>query len=202
MKPMRIVSLTAENIKRLRAVSIKPDGSIVEITGRNGAGKSSVLDAIAMALGGKTAQPSKPMRHGSSRAEVVVDLGELIVRRTWTADDKTYLSVESADGAKFPSPQAILDKLVGQLAFDPLAFSRMAPRDQVATLKQVAGLDFTKLDQRRQETFDRRTGINRELASAEAMLKTMPIVAAPDQEVSITELIRMHDEAKATFDKI
>jgi len=153
MKSLRIVSLSAENVKRLRAVSIKPDGSIIEITGKNGAGKTSVLDSITMALGGKSAQPSKPIRKGCTRAEVVVDLGEIIVKRTWTSDDKSYLSVESSDGSKFPSPQAILDKLVGELTFDPLAFSRMQARDQVATLKKVAGLDFTDLYRQRQAAY-------------------------------------------------
>ncbi len=47
---MQIISLQAENIKRLTAVEIKPDGALVQITGRNGAGKSSVLDAIWWAL--------------------------------------------------------------------------------------------------------------------------------------------------------
>ena len=43
---MKIVQLTAENVKRLTAVSIAPDGNLVQITGRNGQGKASVLDAI------------------------------------------------------------------------------------------------------------------------------------------------------------
>ena len=38
---MKIVRLTAENIKRLVAVEITPDGNVVQITGKNGAGKTS-----------------------------------------------------------------------------------------------------------------------------------------------------------------
>ena len=49
---MKIVQLHAENYKRLRTVEISPDGNIVTIGGRNGAGKSSILDAIYVALGG------------------------------------------------------------------------------------------------------------------------------------------------------
>ena len=49
---MNIVKLRAENIKRIVAVEIEPDGALVQITGRNGAGKSSVLDAIWWALAG------------------------------------------------------------------------------------------------------------------------------------------------------
>ena len=49
---MKIVSLEAENYKRLKAVEITPDGNMVVIGGRNAQGKSSVLDAIWAALGG------------------------------------------------------------------------------------------------------------------------------------------------------
>lgn len=42
---MKIIKLTAENVKKLRAVEITPTGDLVEITGRNGAGKTSVLGA-------------------------------------------------------------------------------------------------------------------------------------------------------------
>lgn len=54
---MKIVQLTAENVKRLTAVSIAPDGNLVQITGRNGQGKTSVLDAIWWALAGMYAEP-------------------------------------------------------------------------------------------------------------------------------------------------
>ena len=43
---MKIVSLTAENVKRLKAVQITPTGSVQVVAGRNAQGKSSVLDAI------------------------------------------------------------------------------------------------------------------------------------------------------------
>ena len=47
---MKILTLTAENFMRLAAVEITPDGNMVQITGRNGMGKSSVLNAIWAAI--------------------------------------------------------------------------------------------------------------------------------------------------------
>jgi len=67
---VRIVRFSAENIKRLVAVEIEPDGSVVVISGSNGAGKSSCLDAIWLALGGGPAarETPRPIRDGQEHA--------------------------------------------------------------------------------------------------------------------------------------
>ena len=85
---MKIIRLTAENVKRLRAVEITPDGTLQVVTGRNAQGKSSVLDAIWLALGGGTAarDTPRPVRDGEERASVTLDLGDLTVTRTWRGD--------------------------------------------------------------------------------------------------------------------
>ena len=146
---LKIVELTAENVKRIRAVNIRPAGNMVEITGRNGQGKSSVLDAIWWALAGTTHIQAVPIRKGANEAVIRLDLGHIKVTRTFKAKGEgaagftTSIVVESADGARFPSPQTMLDRLVGELSFDPLAFARMEPRDQFEALKRfVPGFDF------------------------------------------------------------
>ena len=55
-QPLQILKLEAENVKRLKAVAIRPHGSVVKVGGKNGQGKSSTLDAIMYALGGKSLQ--------------------------------------------------------------------------------------------------------------------------------------------------
>ena len=75
--PLHIVGLEVSNVKRISAVSIHPDGSLIIIGGKNAQGKSSTLDAIEMALGGAGAIPPDPIRHGARKGRVVVDLGEL-----------------------------------------------------------------------------------------------------------------------------
>lgn len=162
--PLRILELTASNIKRLRAVTIHANGQQVVLAGRNAAGKSSVLDAIAMALGGAHEIPTKPIRDGEERADVVLDLGEYVVRRTFTAAGGGTLTITNQDGARFGSPQAMLDSLLGGkgIALDPLRFMRQTLGEQASELRRVTGLDFSDLDATKARVFAERTDVARE----------------------------------------
>ena len=188
--PLRIVSLTAENVKRLKAVEITPTGDIVTITGRNAQGKSSVLDAIWLALGGGTAAKatSRPVRDGEDHAKVTLDLGELVVTRTWTGARST-LTVASPEGATYNSPQRVLDALIGRLAFDPLAFTRLSAKEQRDALLDLVHLDvdLSVLDEQRKKLYDERTEVGRQGKA----LGTVPDVdgTLPEAEISAADLI-------------
>lgn len=192
MANSKIIRLTAENVKRLVAVEIQPDpqGNLVIIGGKNAAGKSSVLDAIMYALAGKRALPAEPIRKGEKKAEITVELDEIVIKRIMT--EKTdRLEVSTREGAKFASPQALLDKLTNSLSFDPLAFARLGEnpagqRQQADILRQMTGLDTTEIDERRKELYDERTNANRDAKAAESRLAACQWHAdAPEQEVSI-----------------
>ena len=191
---MHIVSLQAENIKRLVAVEIKPDGNVVEITGRNGAGKTSVLDSIWWALGGAAGHQKKPIRDGETKARIRLDLGEYVVKREFreVGEDGRYttrIHVENADGARFTSPQTMLDELLGSLTFDPLAFARMKPADQYEALRTLCGLDFADIDAEIERDYARRTAENRiakdRTAAAEAVAVDDDL---PEEPVNLAEL--------------
>lgn len=193
---MKILSLRAENVKRLRAIEIEPDGSMVIVGGRNGAGKSSVLDSIAYALGGRALCPAEPIRRGETTARARVDLGDLVIERTWT-EKGTYLSVKTAEGFAAPSPQAVLDKLVGRLSFDPLAFVAMPPREQVEALRELVGLDFGELDADRDQLYRDRTNTGRDVKRIEGQLASMPEDAdAPAKLVAVRDLMEELREAR------
>lgn len=179
-KALRIVRLEADNFKRLRAVSITPKGGVVEITGKNGAGKTSVLDAIWAALGGKDAAPPVPVRKGEEVATITLDLGTLRVVRKFKAQEDggytTSLVVESAEGARFPSPQGVLDALVGELSFDPLAFTRMPAKDQFTALRRfVPDVDFDRITGLNKRDFEQRTEINRRAKELRAQAAALPV---------------------------
>jgi DNA repair exonuclease SbcCD ATPase subunit len=184
---MKIVKLEAENVKRLRAVTIEPDGSVVVVRGNNGQGKSSVLDSIAYALGGKSLQPAKVIRDGEKEAIVRVELDGLTIERKWTSNDRSVLEVRAADGSKVSSPQTMLDSLVGRLSFDPLAYLSMPPAKQLEALQKVVGLDFRELDEQRKRAYDERTEVNRKVNHTKIQLE--PLRDFSDTEpVSLAEL--------------
>jgi len=199
---VKIISLRAENVKRLRAVEITPDGNTVVIAGRNAQGKSSVLDAIWMALAGAAGakETSRPIRDGEKKASVRLDLGDLVVTRKWT-EAGTTLEVAAADGAKYPSPQTVLDGLIGRLTFDPLAFAQQDPRRQRETLLEVVSLPFDpdEVAEERQRVYDERTIVNREVKRLEAQISGFEAIPddTPDEEVSAVTVAAELADAQA-----
>jgi len=162
---------------------------------------TSVLDAIWLALGGRAASRGtvRPIRDGEDHASVTLDLGDLVVTRTWSGDVST-LTVKTADGAKYSSPQTVLDALVGRLSFDPLEFTRLSAREQVTALLDIVNLDvdLDELARERQETYDRRTDVGRHLRSLGEIAKPVP---APDAEVSASDLIARIRDAQALVNR-
>jgi len=203
-----ITAFHAENVKRLRVVRLEPGagGGLIEVSGANGSGKSSVLDAIAFAILGRGEVDPKPIRAGAESAIVRLTLGDVVVTRKFSPNGGSTLTIESADGARFPSPQRMLDELVGDsvLGFDPLAFDRMKPRDQLEEVRKVAPLP-PEVDQWRADVsrlYEERTAVNRRAKDAEAALRSAPPVgdrppAVPDLAVMLARLSAAHEANRA-----
>lgn len=198
---MKIISLQAENIKRLTAIEIKPDGNMVQITGKNGQGKTSVLDAIWWALAGTKHIQDRPIHGDETEARITLDLGDVTVKRTFKKrEDETVttaITVENADGSRFPSPQTMLDGLMGALTFDPLAFTRMPARDQYDTLKRfVPDVDFDEIEEAQKADYAARTELNRrakeQRAAAEVIILPDAVMA---ERVNIQQITLAMQEA-------
>lgn len=146
---MRIVGLRAENVKRLKIVDLTPNEFINRISGGNGSGKTSLLDAIEWALTGTTTVPTHPVRKGSGRSVIQVDLGEIIVTRRFTegGSKNGTLVIEAKDTRnRFQGAQALLDSYMGKISFDPLEFLRMHPKKQLEVLRTLVKVEID-LDQ-------------------------------------------------------
>lgn len=197
---MKIIELRAENVKRLKAVQITADGTVQIVGGRNAQGKSSVLDAIWLAIGGgkATKATAKPIRDGEDSAYVTLNLGDLIITRTWT-EAGTTLKVTSADGAAYSSPQKMLDALVGKLTFDPLEFTRLSAKDQRDALLGLVDLpvDLDALDRERAELFAERTAVGQQ---GKRIGDVTVDPTLPAEETSMTDALAALREAERKAD--
>lgn len=202
---MKIIQLHAENVKRLKAVDITPDDNTIVISGKNENGKSSVIDAIWLALEYRAAvkKNPQPLRKGESKGIVTLDLGDYIVTRKFTESDST-LEIRTPDGSKITSPQKLLDGMIGDLSFDPWEFTRRSDDEQKQMLADVlyniteGKLDLAAFDQRYKEAFDKRTDANREKKRLTTLLTTM----TPPKNDDPTDEISSSDLAKSIADAV
>lgn len=186
---MHIIQLEAENVKRLKAVRIRPAGPLVVIGGNNGQGKSSVLDAIAMALGGARSFPDVPVRVGEEAAQVIIETETLTIRRVIKPDGTHALRITTRDGMRPASPQEMLDHLAGRLTFDPVAFLRLDAKTQRDRLLEILGIDFSAFEREREELLGGRQANARALRNTSAALESMPPVQdAPPELVDMAQL--------------
>jgi len=189
-----IVKLEIANYKKIKAVRIRPeDGKPVVIGGKNAQGKSTVLDAIAAAIGGGRKSGEEPIRNGASKAEIEVTTSAGLVVRRRITDSGTTLTVRDADGKEIKSPQQVLDSLVGSgIALDPLAFMRLNDADMMRVVTDSCGLTDTlaELDEKHRQAYEARTAANRHLKSVEARAAACPAVPnAPVAVVSSQQII-------------
>ena len=202
---MKIIQLSAENVKRLIAVEIKPDGNMVPITGKNGQGKTSVLDSIWWALSGAKHIQAAPIRRGATSAKIKLDMGEIVVTRTFKREKEGegYTTKLEVVGAVKGTPQGMLDSLLDSLAFDPLAFARMDGKAQVEVLKKyVTGFDFGKNAAENSIDFSARTEKNRKAKELRIQIDQIMITdKTPTERIDETVLVqKLADAGKHNAD--
>lgn len=193
---VKINSLEIENVKRVKAVSMEPsENGLTVIGGRNGQGKTSVLDAIAWALGGERNRPGNAKRDGAAGDPALrVELSNgLVVERRGA---KSALKVTDPSGAR--SGQTLLDGFVEQLALNLPKFLAASDSEKAKTLLSIIGVgdELRRLDAEEKALYDRRlaTGqMARQKRASAAELRCWP--QAPDEPVSASELAERHKAA-------
>lgn len=193
-----ILRLEVSNLLRVKAVEVNPTGPLVVVAGANDQGKTSILNSIAIALSGKDL-PVMPIRQGAASGYVILETEGLIVTRKFSLSGGAVLEVRDREGARVTSPQTKLDALVSRVTFDPFEFTRMKPGEQLNTVRQIAGLDFTELNAEYKTKYDQRTEINRQAKNQEGVLSGVPRdPSAPKEQISVAKLA---EDLKAANDK-
>ncbi len=156
---MKINKLEIENVKRVKAVKIEPTiNGLTIIGGNNNQGKTSVLDAIAWALGGDRYRPSKARNDDSAippSLHIVMNNGLVVERKGKNSD----LKVTDPEGKK--GGQQLLNEFVEQLAIDLPKFMESSSKEKANTLLQIIGIgpQLAELEQKEKELYNRRTAI-------------------------------------------
>lgn len=191
---MKILNLAIENTKRVKAVALEPaENGLTVIGGRNGQGKTSVLDAISWALGGEKFRPTNAKRDDSvipPYIKVTLDNGLVVERK----GKNSALTVTDPSGRK--AGQRLLDELVSELALDLPKFMRATDREKAATLLEIIGVgdQLTALEQEETRAYNERLALGRIADQKEAFVKSMPYhTDAPKELVSAAELLRRHN---------
>ena len=199
-----ITEFEVENVKRIKAVRIHPNSGAVLVGGKNAQGKTSLLDAIGYTFGGTRGIPGKPVREGEDRAFSKATLSNgMTVERKYKENGTSTLVVRDADGLKIASPQSVLEKLWSDIACDPLKFSRSKPKERIAVLREVSGLDFTGVDAKRDELYEDRKAVNRQLRDLEGKIREMPLHEnAPAKLVTAEDVQAEMSAAMAEVQKV
>ena len=195
---MKINQLEIENVKRVKAVRLEPAANgLTVIGGKNGQGKTSVLDAIAWALGGDKFRPSAAQRDDSvlpPNIHIVMDNGLIVERKGKNSDLKVI------DPAGNKSGQQLLNTFVEQLALDLPKFMAASSHDKASTLLKIIGVDeqLAALDRQEQDVYNRRRAIG-QIADQKAMFAKEMVYHpdAPKEPVSASELIRQQQDILA-----
>lgn len=202
MATVTIKRIQATNLKRLTRVDIKTDSAVVRVGGKNGQGKSSLLDCIEMGLRGGAAIGQDPVRHGADRAEILLDLGDCILKRTIKPNGNTVCVLEGKDGARFPRPQTLVDQRIAPYTCDPQAFLRAKPDAQADVLRELVhqqcGVDFAQLEADYDSLYRDRTIVTRDFKEQQSVVNNLPEYKdVPADEVSVADLSAKLEEALA-----
>lgn len=192
---VKIAALEAENVKRIKAVALTPSPTGLTIVGgNNNQGKTSVLDALAWALGGEKFRPTAAVRDGAlapPHLKVILSNGVVVERK----GKNSSLTVTDPTGQR--SGQQLLNAFVEPLALDLPRFMQASDKDKADTLLNIIGVGdaLTGLDREIKALYDRRTVIGQigaQKRHAAEELTEYP--DAPSDPVSAIELIQQQQE--------
>lgn len=198
MMAMKINKLEIENVKRVKAVKVEftPNGLTV-IGGNNNQGKTSILDAIAWALGGNKYKPSQAQRQGSvtpPHLHVVMNNG-LIVERS---GKNSTLKVIDPNGKK--GGQQLLNDFVEELAINLPKFMESTSKEKANTLLQIIGVGpkLQELEMKEGELYNERRTIGQIADQKKKFAEEQTYYPdAPHELISIKELVNEQQDILA-----
>lgn len=192
---VKINTFEFENVKRIKAVAVEPtETGLTVIGGRNNQGKTSVLDAIAWALGGDRFRPSGAAREGSltpPHLKVTLSNGVVVERRGKNSDLKVI------DPSGRLGGQTLLNAFIESFALDLPRFMNAPAKEKADTLLKIIGVGdkLFLLENEEKSLYNERTVVGRTADAKKKYAAGLTYYdAAPTAPVSATELIRQQQD--------
>ena len=195
---VKITALEAENVKRIKAVALTPSPTgLTLVGGNNNPGKTSVLDALAWALGGERFRPTAAQRDGAvapAHLKVTLSNGVVVERKGKNAS----LTVTDPTGRR--SGQQLLNAFVEPLALDLPRFMDASDKEKADILLRIIGIgaELHTRDLEIKGLYDKRTFTGQLAAQKKHFAEELvSYPEAPDEPVSASELIRQQQDILA-----
>lgn len=136
---MKISRIKVKNFMGIKQLEL--DGSNYELTGTNGAGKSSFLDALRKILTNDTSRDIV-VRQGEDESELLLETDTgLKVNRKIRVDKSNFFKVTENE-KQINSPQSFLNDIFTPLQLDPVGFTRMDRKEKNRVLLELIQYDW------------------------------------------------------------
>lgn len=136
---MRVTKIKIKNLFGIK--EYEANGKSVELSGKNGVGKTSVIDAIRYALTNKSSR-DYIVRNGENEGEILIETDNgLRIDRRERLTQASYKSVKN-NGKEVPSPESFLRDIFTPLQLNPVEFVTMDKKKQNAMILDLIEFDW------------------------------------------------------------
>ena len=190
-----IKNIKITDFKNLNAISSEfPESGMLMLFGKNGAGKSAYMTATQVLFKGKSLlgkYRTDFIKEGKNKATIKgtiinQETGERIeITRVITQDNKLKTKFKSSMGRQLN--ETVIKSLISDKAFDPQKLKDASGKEMAQILQELAGLDFSELDEKYAEVYDERRMIGREKKQLEGALSEFMDIE-PVEAVEVSEL--------------
>lgn len=186
---LKIIGLKVDGLRKLTAIEMEfAEKGLIQIRGKNGQGKTSILDSFEILLKGAKHIEDDMITHDRKKAEIIGIIGDYEIKRVITAKSNR-IEVKHKDEGAMARPQEFLDTLINELTFNPRPFLNKTPEQKLRFMMDFLDIDFTAVDGKIKNAEEERLVVGR-LIKRYGDLKPVP----KTERVSISSLIQQKND--------
>ena len=136
---IKISKIKISNLFGIKEQSL--DGKSIEITGSNGQGKTSILDAIRYALT-NSSERDYIVKKGESEGEILIETDTgLSINRKKRTQSSDYKSIKQNE-KEINSPESFLKEIFTPMQLNPVEFTQMSKQEQNRIILDLIEFDW------------------------------------------------------------